>query len=177
MSQSPNDEPKGPLGYSQAHKSTINSPDEEKSAANIALEKLIQDQRQQREEIDSVKVGMQQLIEKIEQIIQAVNNQTVALGGGKEIPTDKQGNMSNLMGLKELLDSKLGEKLIDRVFPEQTAAPSFIDASYINEHLKKSVMGNFEVGEALIDSLKDKIVKKAITKSVSQIVTDSHEPE
>ena len=175
MCLTPNDEPKGPLGFSQAHKSDITSPDDDKSQAKQALEKLVQDQRQQREEIDSVKVGQQQLMTKMEEIIQTVNNQTVALGGGKEITTEGQTKMSNLMGLKDILDSKLGEKLIDRIFPEQTTAPSFIDTNYVNDHLRKSIMGNFEVGEALIDSLKTKIVNKAITKSVSEIV--SHEPE
>jgi len=177
MSLNSSDEPKGPLGYSQGDKSEITSPDEDKSKARQALDKLLLDQRQQREEIDSVKVGMQQLMGKIEEVIQITNKQTIALGGGKELPTENQGNMTNLMGLKEIMDSKLGDKLIDRIFPEQTAAPSFIDSNYINEHLKKSVMGNFEVGEALIDSLKSNIVKKAITKSVSEIVSDSHEPE
>jgi len=175
MSHTPNDEPKGPFGYSKGHKSAITSPNEDKSQARQALDKLVLDQRQQREEIDSVKLGLQQLMDKTEQLIQMVNKQTVALGGGKEITTEGETKMTNLMGLKDILDSKLGEKLIDRIFPEQTAAPSFIDSNYVNEHLKKSIMGNFEVGEALIDTLKTKIVGKAITKSVSEIV--SHEPE
>jgi hypothetical protein len=36
-------------------------------------------------------------------------------------------------------------------------------------------MGNFEVGEALIGQLKNKIIGKAITKTVSSIL-DSNEP-
>ena len=175
MSLNSNNEGKGPLGYSKADKSEITSPLEDKSQAQQALDRLVGDVSQLREENDSMKLAYQQLLNKMEEIIQTVNNQTVALGGSKEIATENQTNVSGLGGIKDIMDSKLGEKIIDRLFPEQSVTPNIIDQDYINAKVKKSIMGNFEVGEALIESLKSKIISKAITKSVSQIV--SHEPE
>jgi len=58
---------------------------------------------------------------------------------------------------------------------EPQVAPSIIPQDYINEKIKNSVLGNFEVGEALIDNLKSKLISKAITKTVTD--TMLHEPE
>ena len=56
-------------------------------------------------------------------------------------------------------------------------APSFIDPDYINEQVKASVMGNFEIGNALISNLKSKLINKAVTASVTDALKDNHAPQ
>src|SRR5207253_3206041 len=63
------------------------------------------------------------------------------------------------------------EPVINRVWPINNPQQSIIDQDYINEKVKASVMGNFEVGEALIENLKTKIIGKAMGKVVTGIVT------
>ena len=164
---------KGPFGNSEAHTSEIKSTDNDKSEAKQLLFELAGNLRMHQEEIDSMKTAMQQLLGKMQEIIDVQNSTSKMLGGAQAEPQGQK--VQSMIMLKDILDSKLGEKLIDRIFPENQNQQSIIDPQIMNEHLKKSMMGNFEVGEALIDTLKNKIVGKAMTKAVSEIV--SHEPE
>jgi hypothetical protein len=166
---------KGPFGNSEAQNSEIKSVDNDKSEAKQLLFELAGNLRMHQEEIDSMKTGMVQLLGKMQEIIDVQNSTSKMLGGG-QAQTEPQGQkVQSMIMLKDILDSKLGEKLIERIFPENQVQQSIIDPQIMNDHLRKSLMGNFEVGEALIDTLKNKIVGKAMTKVVGDII--KHEPE
>ena len=128
---------------------------------------------QLREDSDAIKETLKLLLQKQEEIIVIINKHDQVL---KTAPSS--GENSQLDQLERL--GSLVEKLdpvLDRIWPKKTEGGSgIISQQYIDDHIKKSVMGNFEVGEALIDTLKNKIVGKAMTKAVSEIVTDTHEP-
>ena len=149
-------------------------PDDSKARAKEALQKLLNDVTSQREEIDKLNQSIVYLVEKMKEIANVVDNQSALLKG--EVPkiatAPGSANISHLTTLKEILDSKIGEKLIDRLFPEPPTGGAFLPAEKINEHLQKSMLGNFELGEALIDQLKTKVIGKALTKTVSGIVSE-----
>ena len=126
---------------------------------------------QLREEQDAIKYTLKILLQKSDEVIQVLNKHDIALKSGTTA-----GEPSKLQDLEQIgsLVDKFGP-VLDRIFPKKETGSSLISQDYIDEHIKKSVMGNFEVGEALIDTLKNKIVGKAMTKAVSEIVT-THEP-
>ena len=149
-----------------------------KAKAREALEKLVSDVSNQREEIDKVNHNISYLAEELTKTNAAVNKQTelieqIITKGQIKVSSDNP-QMNNITALKELLDSKLGEKLIDRIFPAEPTGTGLLSAETINAHLQKSMLGNFELGEALVDQLKTKVIGKALTKTVSEII--SHEP-
>lgn len=187
---STNPQGKGPFGYSDADKSEIKSVDNEKSEAVSQLNRLVQDQQQQREEIDSIKVGMEQLAGKMQEMLDVINKQSDILGGaqnevsinGTPQNTPPQPNVNNLIALKDILDSNLGTKLIERLFPSEHAAPALIDNSLIQDKMKKTFFDNLETGESINNfiknSLKKSVTKEVINSSLKDIgkQTITHEP-
>lgn len=65
------------------------------------------------------------------------------------------------------------EPIIEKYFRPQQAPQQLLDPEIINQHLRESMLGNFEIGKALTDTLKSKVTQKALGKVVSDIV---HEP-
>lgn len=175
---------KGPFGNSEAHTSEIKSVDNDKSEAKEALFAIIQDSRQLREEIDSIKIGMQQLMTKLEEIISVQNKTSQILGGaaqqaqGQEMPA----STGNLIALKDILDSKLGDKLLEKLFPTNSApTQSLISQEVINEKMTRAFMDDLDTGESIrkfiSDSLKKRATKEIVNQSLGSIGKEiTHEP-
>lgn len=111
----------------------------------------------------------------LEQLIEANNKMVNAFNGSQGNTSTNTGSINQPVDKVEAV-SKLVQSvspLLDRIFPQQ-AAPSIIDPEYINEHMKRSLMGNFEVGEAIISGLKEKLTHKAMQQLVKDTIT--HEP-
>jgi exonuclease VII large subunit len=75
------------------------------------------------------------------------------------------------------------EKLLDRIFPAQTAGPApLISQDVINEKMTKAFYDDLETGESIrqfiSDALKKKATKTIVNQSLSNIgVASNHEPE
>ncbi|MDA1136907.1 MAG: hypothetical protein O2916_11775 [Proteobacteria bacterium] len=129
-------------------------------------------------QIDELNQGQNSIIGKLSEVITGMNNITQAVN------TNVNNNNEPIQTGNPLEKIELITSLIDRLGPlysiykqNQTQPPAaqLIDPEYINQKVKNSIMGNFELGEALIDSLKNKVINKALTKTVSQII-DNDEP-
>lgn len=171
---------KGPLGYSQADKSEIKSVDEDKSEAQKFLLKLLGDQNQQREEIDSIKVGMEQITQKMQELIDTTNKQSQMITGDNST-TNQPTNQNSLIALKDILESPLGGKIIDRILPapQQTSLLG-IDNDYLAKELKEAFIDDLETGKYLRQGIKQSIKKNVVTKAIKGMLTSdseiTHEP-
>jgi len=166
---------------SKAAFSSITSPEQDETKKRNIAEGIISDLANQRQEIDVIKQSIQVLINQQVEISKMVEQQTLILNqiatGGK-ITTEevKQGlNLDSLNALSDVAEKLMG---VWKTYKGGDAAPSFIDQEYINNQVKKSVMGNFEVGEALISNLKSKLVNKAVAAQVTDAMKENeHAPE
>ena len=158
---------KGPLPKEVSGASVEQRETETKRDAVISLINTVQtqgeDMKSQREDINRLNESMQYVADKMgqmaksqDEMIKVVNQ----LSKGGNIPQDGvKGQLS------ELLDSKMGEKLIDRIFPDNTAQAPLIDQNTINEKMKASVLSNLETGESINEFIKN-AMKKSVTKTI-----------
>jgi len=156
--------------FSKAALSGIKT-NEEDNRASMA-QGIINDLGNQRMDIDAIKQAITLLGTQINQITQALNKGVQPQAQGTEA-----AKAVNLEAISTLGD--VAEKLVTayKNLKGNDPAPSFIDPNYINEQVKASVMGNFEIGNALISNLKSKLINKAVTASVTEALKDTHEPK
>jgi len=130
-----------------------------------AVLNLIEDVTTQRQDIDKLNQSMSYIADKITQIAQVIDNQNKVLNqlsGGQAIPTT--GN--NVKGqLSDLINSPLGEKLMNKLMPDTTAAAPLIDQQMINDKMKASFLSNLETGESINEFIKN-AMKKSVTKTI-----------
>jgi len=167
--------PKSEGDFSKAKFSSITHPDEDKKIG--MAESIIQDLGNQRQEIDAIKEMMKVLIDEQNGMKTALNQITNLLNqSGGKIPERKQQlNMDNITAIGQLIEK--GAAAYKNLKGSSAPAPPFIDPEYINEQVKASVMGNFEIGNALISNLKSKLINKAVTASVTEALKDTHAPQ
>ena len=158
---------KGPLPKEVSGPSVEQRETETKRDAVISLITQVQaqgeDMKSQREDINRLNQSMEYVGDKMgqmaksqDEMIKVVNQ----LSKGGNIPQDGvKGQLS------ELLDSKMGEKLIDRIFPDNTAQAPLIDQNTINEKMKASFLSNLETGESINEFIKN-AMKKSVTKTI-----------
>ena len=142
------------------------------------------------QEIDILKETDKVLITKLEEVVNSLNqtvNTVNALTGtiqGNNTITNTPNattapSIQNFDMQKLEIVGTLAEKIFTAYEKYKSAtAPSpttILPTEEINAYLKKSMTGNFELGAALVDQLKNKVVGKAMTKIVTGIV--NHEPE
>lgn len=150
---------------------TTNEEDKKRSLA----EGIISDLSNQRADIDSIKQALTGMSQQINQIVQALN-QGVQTQGTPQTPEQGKINMEALGQIGDLVEKGISAYKSLKGNPAPTQ--SFIDQDYINEQVKKSVMGNFEIGDALVSNLKSKLINKAVASSVSDAMKEpSHEPK
>ena len=151
---------KGPLPKEVSGPSVEQRETETKRDAVISL---ISDVQTQREDINRLNESMQYVADKMGQMAKKQDdmiNVLNQLSKGGNIPQDGvKGQLS------ELLDSKMGEKLIDRIFPDNTAQAPLIDQNTINEKMKASFLSNLETGESINEFIKN-AMKKSVTKTI-----------
>lgn len=166
------DERKSEGDFSQAKNSSITHPEEDEKKKKMA-EGIIAELSNHREEIDAIKqlIGIQS--EQINKLTIAISQ--LAQGGQVTMDPNQKGlNMEAISQLGDLVEKGISAYKSLKGTP---AAPSFIDPEYINEQVKASVMGNFEIGNALISNLKSKLINKAVTASVTDALKETHEPK
>jgi len=154
---------------------TTNEEDNKRSIA----EGIIADLSNQRADIDVIKQTITVIGNQVNQITQIINQmakgQTPQVQG-QQTPEQGKINMETLSALGDLAEKAVSAYKNLRGTPATTQ--SFIDQDYINEQVKKSVMGNFEIGDALVSNLKSKLINKAVASSVSDAMKDtSHAPK
>ena len=152
----------------------------EQDSKNSMAENIILDLGNQRQDIDFLKETSKTLLNEINDVKKALNQITILLNSTVPSTTtsgspEKGLNMESLSALGDLLEKGVSAyKNLKGTSP----APSFIDPEYINEQVKASVMGNFEIGNALISNLKSKLINKAVTASVTEALNDDkHAPQ
>lgn len=167
--------------FSQAKDSSITTPEEDNKKS--MAENIILDLGNQRQDIDFLKETCKTLLNETNDIKRALNQITQVLNqsvqGTPQNPasgTPQQGlNMESLSALGDLLEKGVSAY---KNLKGNAPTPSFIDPDYINEQVKASVMGNFEIGNALISNLKSKLINKAVTASVTEALKDDkHAPQ
>ena len=93
---------------------------------------------------------MGQMAKKQDDMINVLNQ----LSKGGNIPQEGiKGQLS------DLLDSKVGEKLIDRIFPDHSAQAPLIDQDMINKEMVSGFMDNLETGKAITNFIKTSLKK------------------
>ena len=130
------------------------------------------------ERVNGLEKGFEQITGALNQLIDANNKLTNAFNSGGGIPSSTvtgQGiqGMDKLEALGKIIDH--AGPLLDRIFPSAAAPPSIIDPNYINEKVKQSIMSNFEIGEAIQQNLKSKLMQKTMTRVLSDAIT--HVPD
>jgi len=150
---------------------SIQKPEPPKEDPRSALQALINDQKTQREDIDKHAAAIQYVGEKMEEFRKIMDAQTKILNSLTQGGTLSTGN-NQLDQLNTLLDSKVGEKLLNKLLPEEPQAALF-DQNYINEKIKASVTSSFDIGEALQSNLKSKLMQKAVSQSVTDAFKDT----
>ena len=157
--------------FSKAAFSTITHPDEDDRRKKIA-QGIIAELGNHTNEIDSIKQAIKTMSEQMNQLTQAFNQ---LANGTPQAQQTKGLNMESISAIGDLLEK--GAAAYKNFKGQGAPAPSFIDPEYINEQVKASVMGNFEIGNALISNLKSKLINKAVTASVTEALKDDHSPQ
>ena len=129
------------------------------------------------ERVNGLEKGFEQITGALNQLIDANNKLTNAFNAGGAMPTTTAASsiqgMDKLEALGRIMDH--AGPLLDRIFPSAAAPPSIIDPNYINEKVKQSIMSNFEIGEAIQQNLKSKLMQKTMSKVLSEAIT--HVPD
>jgi len=160
-----------PGNQSRAAFSSVKTNEEDKKRS--LAEGIIQDLANQRADIDAIKQAIGQIGAQMNQLTVAMNQ----IGQGITPQTPEQGkiNMETLSALGDFAEKAIGA--YKNLKGNPTPQASFLDQDYINEQVKKSVMGNFEIGDALVSNLKSKLINKAVSSSVSDALKETHEPQ
>jgi len=171
---------KSPGDQSGARHSDIKTPEEDNRRSLV--EGIVLDLSNQRADIDVIKMTITEIGNQVNIITQALNK--IVNGQPLQAPGQPVNQNQPQQGLNIEAIGQLGD-VAEKIFsayktikgnPPQTQ--SFIDQDYINEQVKKSVMGNFEIGDALVSNLKSKLINKAVASSVSDAMKDtSHDPK
>ena len=170
-----------PSEGNQSRAAFSNITTNEQDSKNSMAENIILDLGNQRQDIDFLKETSKTILNELNDVKRALNQITQVLNSTVQGSTnhasglpEKGLNMESLSALGDLLEKGVSAyKNLKGTSP----APSFIDPEYINEQVKASVMGNFEIGNALINNLKSKLVNKAVTASVTEALNDTHAPQ
>lgn len=146
---------------------------EETEKKRQAVLSLVTDVKRQGEDIDRLNQSMTWAAEQIQKIALAVNQQTEVLNkiSNQGIP---QGGNDVKSSIAELLNSPLGERLMDKLLPNESNVPApLIDQNTINQKMTKAFMDDLETGESIrsfiSDSLKKKATKEIVNKSLGNI--------
>ena len=141
-------------------------------AATLGIDKI-------NERLDELNKNDNYLVQEMSKIVNAINQIGQNISGAAAIPQGETPAIGDPIQKMELLSNLFDKGLqLYTVYKQNQTPPNpqqLIDPEYINTKVKNSIMGNFELGEALIDSLKSKVINKALTKTVSQII-DNDEP-
>lgn len=126
------------------------------------------------ERLDELNISQNEIISKLSQIIQVINQ------GVQQAQPIQEGVQADPMAKMELVSGLIDKATqLYSTYKQNQSPPqvtSIIDPETINEYMRNSVLSNFELGDALIKTLKNKVVGKALTKTVSSIVNDDDEP-
>jgi hypothetical protein len=131
------------------------------------------------ERLNELNESQNQVIGKLSETITALNRIVTQINGGVvQAPTSEGVDpMAKMELLTGLLDKAGQFYSIYKQNQNPPAPNSIIDPEIINEHLRDSMLSNFELGDALVKTLKNKVVGKALTKTISGIVNDdSNDP-
>jgi len=162
------------------------NPQDDKRSAVL---NLIQDVKTQREDIDKIMGGVNQIADKLTQIGAVVDAQTKIInqltqGGSVEQTPGNPGapNQQGIESLLKILESPLGDKLLNKIIPnEQTPGPApLISNEDLQQKMKDSFFDNLETGESITkfikDSLKKNVTKKIINSSLADITRTEPDP-
>ena len=169
MSSFPSDEVPNLVEESK-YNSEIESPVSDDKKLLFDMKDVIKgigaDQIQQREEIDGVKQSIQILSQKMQEMVdgfnqmgQMIQTQSIPAAQGKDDSAMKFQMISQLM------DSKIGEFLINKLSPPQIQENPIISNTEIQEKMRQTFFDNLETGESINNFIKNSL-KKSVTKNV-----------
>lgn len=142
---------------------------------------------QMREDIDAVKININYLGERMGDMVKAINNISATLQGQ---PQPQEAGVPTVPGkglsmLADILQSPLGDKLLNKFFPDQQAQPNpipFLTPDYILEQTANAIKRKFELGDNIMDAVESsltkgftkQVVKHTLNNAIKE--TDSDEP-
>ena len=133
------------------------------------------------ERLDELNKNDNYLVAEMSKIVVSINQIGQNISGNQAIPTGEAPPIGDPLQKMELL-SNLFDKGIQlyTTYKQNSnlSQPqlSLFNQDEINERMKKSATGTWDLGEAIIDTLTQKVVKKAMSKVMSDIAIDSDEP-
>ena len=145
----------------------------------------------QNEEIDNIKGSINKIAEKITEIANVITAQNEVInnltqGETQQTTTTQTNDVDQLQKielLSKLAESELGKAIIKKIIGGDAPPPSnapLISQEWLNEKMKNSVMENFQLGETILDSVKNSLKKKAVQNITNAALTDTgldkHEP-
>lgn len=132
------------------------------------------------ERVNGLEKGFEQITGALNQLIESNNKLTNLFNSGQTnvgtvATTPSVNGIDKLETIGKLLDH--AGPLLDRIFPSAAPAQTFgIDPNIINEKIREGIMSNFEIGEAIQNNLKSKLMQKTMSKVLSESIT-SHVPD
>ena len=126
---------------------------------------------------DRLETTMEKVITRLDEVITANNNVISHLQNNSQPqtgPTIQQptNGLEKLEAIGKIVQTL--EPLFDKYMRPAPVPQTILDPEIINQHLRDSMLGNFEIGKALTDTLKNKVTQKALGQVVSDII--KHEP-
>ncbi len=130
---------------------------------------MVDDVKQQRQEIDKLNQSMTYLAEKTQEIAAATDKIIKLINGGQirqeggapyAPPQEQAANIQMLGNLAEQL-----APIWKMIRGNQEGPAPLIDQNMINEKMKESFMGNLETGESINKFIKDSL-KKSVTRTI-----------
>ena len=164
-----------PGNQSRAAHSSIKSPDEDNRAS--MAQGIINDLGNQRADIDIILQTVQEMGKQINQITQALNQ--LARGVTPQTPEQGKVNMETISLIGDLFEK--GAAAYKSFKGEPSTAPALINQDFINKRMVESFMDDLDTGTSITnfikDSLKKKVTKEVINKSLSDMgKPDTHAP-
>ena len=139
---------------------------EEKRSAVL---RLIADQKAQREDIDRLNQSVTYIAEKLpdmantlDKVVNHINNGNS--GAQSSAPSGNQG-VDPKAFLGELLQSPIGERILDKLMPAENTQVPLIDNATIQEEMKQNFFDNLNTGKSINNFIKDSL-KKTVTKKI-----------
>src|SRR5437867_1596678 len=161
----------------------MDSKEKEELKSNIIkiLEKHSLDIESLGQNVNSIRAEIQQfpslvqniVIETIKQIQSSSQYQTQTATNAPVSEIPNISSTSKFLSMDKETQANVVAKVLDKVLDKVIGEPKGnflgLDEEYIQEKIKNSVMGNFELGESLIDAVKAGFKRKTVGKMVSNV--------
>jgi len=168
---------KSPGDQSQWRKSAITSLEQDEKRSMV--EGILGDLENQRADIDSIKIGMEQILQMVNTQTQLLNKLSQGQTGTTVPQTNQPLNLEALSALGDLVEK--GVSAYKQLKGGPTPTAPLIDQDFINQRMIQSFKDDLDTGTSITnfikDSLKKKVTREVINTSLSDMGKDAHAPQ